>query len=82
MVGINARQWISITLIIKNGDVIDAAINKVTAPIKWHSTYKRLAGIHLSATIPSRLGINTEAIPMVPYTAPTSIPVNFNLIII
>lgn len=41
--------------------------------------YTHLALIHLSATMPSSVGINTAAIPSELYTAPIAAPSNFSV---
>ncbi len=48
---------------IAPGVVTWAAINSVPAPTRWQSMYSHLALNHLSATIPSSVGMKTAAIP-------------------
>ena len=48
---------------IAPGVVTSAAINSVPAPTRWQSMYSHFALSHLSATIPSSVGMKTAAIP-------------------
>lgn len=62
-VGIYASELSRITINIAPGVVTSAAINSVPAPTRWQSIYSHFALNHLSATIPSSVGMKTAAIP-------------------
>ena len=64
---------------IAPGVVTWAAINSVPAPTRWQSMYSHLALNHLSATMPSSVGMKTAAIPSELYTAPIDAPSNLSV---